>query len=93
MTNQPETAVGLLTLAVTKATIEIAKTQNLYQVPISDDFVDKLTKAIKVTLKNNIERIMAEWGEATEANLSNAWLKELMKTQAIELAQMVIKSI
>jgi len=93
MTEKPETAIGLLTLAVTKAAIHIANTKGLYQKPISDAFVDKLTKTIKSTLKDNLERVMAEWKEATEANLSNAWLKKLMKTQSVELAQMVIKSL
>lgn len=93
MTNQPETAVGLLTLAVTKAAIHIANAQGLYQRPISDEFADRLIKAIKSTLKDNLERIMAEWKEATEASLSNAWLKKLMETQAIELAQIAINSI
>lgn len=93
MTNQPETAVELLTLAVTKAAIHLANAQGLYQRPISDEFVDRLIEIIKSTLKDNLERVMAEWKEATEANLSNVWLKELMKTQAVELAQIAIKSI
>jgi hypothetical protein len=36
---------------------------------------------------------MEEWKEATEANLNNAWLKQLMVTQAAELAQIAISKI
>ncbi len=87
------TAVELLTIAVTKATIHMANVQGLYQAPISNEFADRLIETIKSTLKDNLERIMREWTEATEANLSNAWLKKLMETQSVELAQIVIKSI
>lgn len=88
---QPQTAIGLLAqaTATAKAAIELAVARGLP----SDGFVDKLTEATKTTLKDNIERVMGEWEEATEADLSNAWLQALLTAQAVELGRMAVESI
>lgn len=86
---QPQTAIGLLAQATAKAAIELAVARGLP----SDGFVDKLTEATKTTLKDNIERVMGEWEEATEADLSNAWLQALLTAQAVELGRMAVESI
>jgi hypothetical protein len=53
--------------------------------------VDAVTETIRQVLKDNVERIMAEWSDAVESHLSEAWLRELMNVQANELAIEVLK--
>lgn len=87
-TNQ--TAVGLLAEATMKAAVQISIQKGINK---QESFADTLTSALRVTITDNLDRVIAEWKEATEANTNNAWLQELMKTQAVELAQMAVKSI
>ncbi len=84
------TAITLLAEATMKAAVHIAIAQGISK---QNGFSGRLTEALRSTVKGNLERVMEEWKEATEANLSNAWLQELMKTQSVELAQMAVKSI
>jgi hypothetical protein len=99
MTNQyqPETAVGMLAEATLQAAVQIAIVKGLYKVTDNptkkENFSRKLSEALKSTTKDNLDRVMEEWKEATEANLNNAWLKQLMVTQAAELAQIAISKI
>lgn len=53
---------------------------------VNSEKLSELTKAIKDTLKAQIGQVMGEWKEATEAQVSEAWLRKLMNTQANELA-------
>jgi len=51
----------------------------------------RLTDALKATLKASIADILAEWQDAVDANLSEGWLRELLNTQATELASRAIR--
>lgn len=53
---------------------------------VADLDLDALTTALKATLKANLDRVMAEWKDATEANMNELWLKELMNAQCNTLA-------
>jgi hypothetical protein len=94
MAEQNQTAVGLLTEATRDAAMQIARDRGLYQPgSVSDDFIDKFIQAVKSTLLDNLDRIITEWKEATEANLNDAWLQELVKTQAVEMANIAINKL
>ena len=53
---------------------------------------DALAAALKSTLKANLEQTMAEWEDATGANMSEGWLRELMNAQANDLAVKALKA-
>ena len=55
--------------------------------------VDELTEATKATLKENLSEIMAEWKEATDAFMSEAWLRKLVNAQCNEMALKVVERI
>lgn len=90
MTNQETSAVTLLTQATMKAAVHIAIKEGINK---QKDFADRLTEALKITLKDNISRVMKEWEEALSAKLGNAWLQKMMTVQSIELANLAVKSL
>ena len=90
MTNQSattynETAISILCTATMKAYIAISRERNL---PVD---ADKATTYMRTTLKANMPAIMAEWKEACDAHMSEGWLQELVKTQAITMALEALK--
>jgi hypothetical protein len=89
-----QTAVGLLTEATRDAAMQIAKDRGIYQPGhVSDEFVDKFIQAVKSSLLDNLDQVMSEWKEATEAHLNDAWLRELMKTQALQIANIAVNKL
>jgi len=62
-------------------------------IKIKDIDCEALTVAIKATLKTAIPDVLKEWEDATNAHLSDAWLRELMNAQANELAIKSLKSL
>jgi len=54
--------------------------------------VDALTAATKAVLKDNLSAVMAEWKKATEATVSEAWLRELVNAQCNEMALKAIEA-
>lgn len=45
-----------------------------------------MADAIKQVVKESLDDMMAEWKDAVEVNLGEAWLRELVNAQAWELA-------
>jgi uncharacterized protein YqgV (UPF0045/DUF77 family) len=78
-------AVTLLAEATLKAAVHIKIEKKL------DIDAETLSEALKTTIKGNLDEVMTDWKEALEANLGNTWLQELMKVQAVELAQKSIE--
>jgi len=52
----------------------------------------ELSAALKATLHSNIEQAMSEWKDATDAKMSEGWLRELMNAQCNDLALKALKS-
>jgi predicted metal-dependent hydrolase len=81
-------AIELLAEATMKAAVFIATERGINN---QENFAERLSDALKETVKSNLDQVQKEWADALEANVSNAWLQELMKVQAVELAQKAIK--
>jgi len=45
----------------------------------------KLVAPIKQVVKGALPTVMQEWEQATEANISEGWLRKMLNTQAVEL--------
>ena len=54
--------------------------------------LDALTETLKTTVKANLDQVLAEWKDATDAHMSEAWLRELMNAQCNTLALEALKS-
>ncbi len=52
--------------------------------------LEKLTAAIRETLKAELPRIMDEWKTVLESHTGSAWLQEVVKAQCVELATMAL---
>jgi hypothetical protein len=55
--------------------------------------VDDGTAATKAVLKENISALIAEWKEAVEGQLNEAWLRELVNAQCNQMALKVVERI
>ena len=44
--------------------------------------IERAIDAMKGVLKSHLDDVIAEWGEAVNANISPAWLATLVNTQA-----------
>ena len=84
-TTRPETAISLLATATMKAYIAISRERNL---PVD---ADKACANMRTAIKSNLDTILTEWKEATEARMSEGWLQELVKTQAVTMALEALK--
>ena len=51
----------------------------------------EIASSLKSVVKERIPTIQEEWEDAVESHLGNAWLKELMNAQAIELVILTLK--
>ena len=52
----------------------------------------EMAEALKVVVKANLDWVMEEWKEATEANIGEAWLRQMINVQAHELATEALAS-
>lgn len=59
---------------------------------LKDIDAGKLAECLRETIKSELDTVMSEWREATEANMSEAWLRELMNAQCNELALKALKA-
>ena len=84
------TAWGILTEATMKAACKAIIHKG--HKPSEVDYT-ALTDALKATLKANIDKVQGEWKDATDAHMSDGWLRELMNAQANEMALDAIASI
>jgi hypothetical protein len=82
--NTHKSAWDILIEAVIIATGRIARHKDVYDEFMAD--LDKHTAIMRQVMKDNIDTVLAEWKEATEATVSEGWLKELMNAQANEIA-------
>lgn len=48
--------------------------------------IERAIAAMKGVLKSHLDDVIAEWGEAVNANISPAWLATLVNTQANQYA-------
>ena len=77
------TAIGILADATIKAASLMLLARGF---EIKDIDCGVLAAAVKDTLKANIPTILDEWEAASNAALSEGWLRMMMNTQAHELA-------
>lgn len=82
------TAVEILSTGTINAGLEILRRNG--QDPRQAD-AGLLSEAFKTTIKGNLDRILSEWGEATDANLNDGWLRQMMNAQCFELANEALK--
>lgn len=76
--------VNLTFDGTTLALGEILKSKGLDPASIG---YGRIASTIKAVLKANIQNIFTEWQKAVEANLSELWIRELLKAQCAEMAQ------
>ena len=69
-------AWDVLVEAVIIATGKIARHKNVYNEFMAD--LDKHTAVMRNVMKSSIDEVMEEWKAATEARMSESWLRELM---------------
>lgn len=57
------------------------------------EVADEIADAIKPAILEKLEGLMAEWREALDANVGEGWLRQLLGTQAFEIAQGIVADI
>ena len=82
------TAIELLTTGTIKAGFEILRSNG--KDPRKADCA-LLSEVYKSTIKDNLDSILQEWREATEADISENWLKTILNTQCTEMATIALK--
>ena len=53
----------------------------------------EMAEALREVCKTNLSRVMSEWKDAIDARLSEGWLRQLINTQANELANEALQSL
>ena len=85
-------AVELLSQATLRAAALIIKDRGIDFKALDPDY-SKLSEALKATLKANLTEVMADWKDATDARMSEGWLRELMNAQANEMGIKTLQSL